>query len=830
MILRMKLMKFGGSSLANAETIRQVAQIILAAVNHEPVRVVVSACQGVTDILLECSQQAAKGRKKFHSIYQKLAEQHLNCLYALFQGQHRLIEQNAEKNIRMLLTDLKNLLEGVWLLREAAPSALDHIAGFGERLCGELVTAILQCSHSAQFVDTRSLIVTDAQFTQASVKMPETFRRLRRWYAHFSQTDVNCIPIFTGFIAATEDGRSTTIGRNGSDYSAAIIGAALSVRVVEIWTDVDGVYSADPTLVDEAFVVPELSYEEAMELSYFGAKVLHPATLGPLRDHHIPLIVKNTFHPDQAGTLISAEKNNLLTRSPATGITAIDGMTLLNWIGRRRVEISTWVERLFHTLSAAGVNVFFISQASSQHSLSIAIRTSDLRRAREILRAAFKNELKQHWVRLEEKSGQMIVAIVGEGMKGVPGIAGKMFYSLGQQGVSVRAIAQGASEHNISLVIDAKQQARALNLIHDAFFSQDKKLGLVLVGVGNVGATFLQMLASQMKALRARGFHLRLCAVANSRRMKIHHAGIDPEKIVEILSKTQHSEKTDLDKLILAARDADFLPWVFIDCTASSELVYRYAEIARAGMHIVTPNKKANVLPMPVYRELLAEFRAEQRHFLYHTNVGAGLPVLSTMKDLLAGGDQIIRIEGVLSGTLSYLFNYYDGKTAFAEVLRQTQLAGFTEPDPREDLSGYDVARKLVIMAREMGLAMELEDVTVENLVPNALRGGKFSDSFYLRYEKFEKEMRKKFMQAQKQNCVLRYVGTLFEGKATAGLQMIPHDHPLAFTRASDNVIAITSMRYQSTPLVIQGLGAGAPVTAMGVFADVLRLLHYLPY
>ncbi|MDX1901705.1 MAG: bifunctional aspartate kinase/homoserine dehydrogenase I [Gammaproteobacteria bacterium] len=826
----MKLMKFGGSSMANAKTIRQVAHIVLSAVKNEPICIVVSACQGVTNALLNCIEQAALGRKKFHTLYKAIAKQHLECLHELFAGKHRNIEAAGEKKLRALLSDLENLLEGVSLLREAAPSALDHIAGFGERLAAELFSSWLQCFHPAVCVDTRELIVTDDHFTAANVKNTETTRHIRHWQKRFTETHPDAIPVMTGFIAATEDGRSTTLGRNGSDYSAAIIGAALDVRIVEIWTDVDGVYSADPNLVDEAFVVPELSYEEAMELSHFGAKVLHPATLAPVRDREIPLLVKNTFRPEAEGTLISAVKKDSAHPSPASGITSIDDITLLSWIGRRRTEISTTVERLFRTLSEANINVFFISQASSQHSLSIAIRSCDAERAREVIREVFKAELKQRWIRLDEKADQMIVAIVGDGMRGVPGIAGKMFHSLGQQGISIRAIAQGASEHNISLVIDTKQKARALNLVHDAFFSGDKKLGLVLVGAGNVGSIFLNMLAEQMTTLRAKGFNIRLYAVANSRRMRIDPAGIDPAKGVALLNQTNKTETYNLDRLIDAARDADFLPLAFVDCTASSELVHRYSDIIRAGMHIVTPNKKANVLPMPAYRALMEEFRQHDRFFLYQTNVGAGLPVLSTLKDLLAGGDRIIRIEGVLSGTLSYLFNYYDGTKPFAEVLKQTQIDGLTEPDPREDLSGMDVARKLVIMAREIGLSMELKDVDIENLVPEELRTGKFSEHFYTRYAKFEKTMQKKLEHCKKNNCVLRYVGTLFEGKAKACLEAVPNNHPLAFTRASDNIIAMTTDRYQATPLVIQGLGAGGVVTAMGVFSDVLRLLHYLPY
>jgi len=822
----MKIMKFGGSSMANADTIRIVSQIILRQSIQQPVRVVVSACSGITDALLNCARLASSGKKKYQSIAADIASLHLSFLQALTPNK-KITDTHP---IRCLINELNNLLEGIWLLREAAPSTLDTIASFGERFSAELLAECLKCTHSAQFIDTRALIVTNDQFTAAAVHMDLTRRRFHHWHTQFLQQHPETIPVFTGFIAATQDGRTTTLGRNGSDYSAAIVGAALHAEQVEIWTDVDGVYSADPGIVPEAFVVPELSYEEAMELSHFGAKVLHPATLAPLRDLNIPIQVKNTFNPEAPGTRIAGEKNPDIDPTPASGITAIDGITLLSWSGRRKTDISFTVDRLFRVLADARVNIFLISQASSQHSLTLAIRSNDAAAAIAVIREAFRSELKQQLIRLEKKSEQIILAIVGDGMRGVPGVAGKMFHSLGQQGISIRAIAQGASEHNISLVIDGHEEARALNLVHDAFFSREKKLGLLLIGTGNVGGTLLQMLAKQIPSLHQNRFNLRLCAVANSRRMLFKNAGIDPAAALSALSDSDITKPLHLERLIHEARTADFLPLALIDCTASGELVQHYPDIIRAGLHIITPNKKANVLPFAAWQKLMDEFKQHERHFLYQTNVGAGLPILSTIKDLLAGGDRIHSIEGILSGTLSYLFNHYDGSRPFAEVLEQTEKDGLTEPDPREDLSGMDVARKLVIMAREMGLRMELEDVMVENLVPDILRAGKFTRQFYPRFAACEPDMQKKLAEGQKKGAVLRYVGSLKNGKAHAGVRLIPKNHPLAFTRASDNIISITTDRYQATPLVIQGLGAGAPVTAMGVFSDILRLLHYLPW
>lgn len=822
----MKIMKFGGSSMASAGSIRKVKDIILRNIKTNPVRIVVSACLGVTDDLLSCAKFASSGKKKYQTLATAIADRHIDLLQALTPS--RTIEDSHP--VCLMVQELNNLLEGLWLLHEVTASSLDSIASFGERLSAQILSDCINISHPAVFVDTRPLIVTDDLFMCASVQMEATRRRLRHWHTQFLQHTPKAIPVFTGFIGATVDGRTTTLGRNGSDYSAAIIGAALDVNQVEIWTDVDGVYSADPGMVMDAFVVPELSYEEAMELSYFGAKVLHPATLAPLRDLQIPIQVKNTFNPDAPGTRIAADKSEDRELSPASGITAIDGITLLSWTGRRQTDISPTIERLFRALAAANVNIFLISQASSQHTLTLAIRSSDTAHAIAVIREAFRHELKQQLLHLDKKSDQMIVAIVGDGMRGVPGIAGKMFHSLGMQGISIRAIAQGASEHNISLVINSNQEARALNIVHDAFFSREKKLGIILAGTGNVGGTLLTMLDEQSLPLRTKGFHLRLCGAANSRRMIFNNSGIDPATAKAMLEDDRQSRPFQMERLLHEVKHCDFLPLAFIDCTASSTLVGQYPAIIESGLHIITPNKKANVLPWPKWKKLMAEFKTHERHFLYQTNVGAGLPILSTIKDLLAGGDRIHSIEGILSGTLSWLFNHYDGRKPFAEVLQQTEEDGLTEPDPREDLSGADVARKLVIMAREMGLRMELKDVRVENLVPVPLRSGRFKLDFYRRFAKFEPAMRKKLSACRKKKAVLRYVGTLKNGKAFAGLQQVRKDHPLAFAGASDNIIAITTDRYSETPLVIQGLGAGAPVTAMGVFSDILRLLHYLPW
>lgn len=818
----MKIMKFGGSSMANADTIRRVSDVVLKEAVSNPPYIVVSACSGITDALLNSAKLAAAGKRKYKQVADKITQTHRAFLTSLAPG--------ASQPIDALLNELNSLLEGIWLLREAAPSTLDTIASFGERLSAELLSASLNNHHPAKACDTRHLIVTNDHFTAAIVQMDHTRRRCHHWQTQFSLHYSGFIPILTGFIAATPDGRTTTLGRNGSDYTAAILGACLSATQVEIWTDVDGVYSADPGIVPDAFVIPALSYEEAMELSHFGAKVLHPSTLAPLRDRQIPILVKNTFNPEAPGTRISADKKSDTPFSPASGITAIDGISLLSWSGRRKTDIADTVDRLFRVLSEARVNIFLISQASSQHSLTLAIRSSDTNAAIGALKNAFRFELKQQLIRLEKKADQIILAIVGDGMRGVPGVAGKMFHSLGQQGISIRAIAQGASEHNISLVIDGREETRALNLVHDAFFSREKKLGLILLGTGNVGRTLLNMLSEQQALQRLKGFNIRLCGVANSRRMLFKNEGILPQSALNLLTDTHLSKELNLSQLIKEAGQAEFLPMAMVDCTASNLPIAHYTEMIRAGLHVVTPNKKANVLPFPEWRRLINEFKFYERFFLYQTNVGAGLPVLSTLKDLLAGGDRIHSIEGILSGTLSHLFNCYDGSRSFAAILQQAEKEGLAEPDPREDLSGMDVARKLVIMAREIGLPMEITDVAIENLVPPSLRNIPFSPDFYRQFETFEPQFHDKLIEAEKKECVLRYVGSLKEDKAQAGIRLIPKTHPLAMTRASDNIIAITSDRYQATPLVIQGLGAGAPVTAMGVFSDILRLLNYLPY
>jgi aspartokinase/homoserine dehydrogenase 1 len=539
----------------------------------------------------------------------------------------------------------------------------------------------------------------------------------------------------------------------------------------------------------------------------------------------IPLVIKNTFNPDGPGTLISARKDD--DGMVAKGISSVDGISLLTLRGTSMVGVPGTAERLFRTLASRGVNVVLISQASSEHTICFAVRDEDRSRAVDAIQREFRFELGEDLSRLDHSGDQAIVAVVGDGMKGRPGVAGKLFAALGRHGINISAIAQGASERNISCVIDADQQTRALNVIHDAFFEKRRRLALAIVGVGNIGGALLRQLHQQRSYLLSKGFDVSVVGLANSRQFVASQTGINLSHWAETLSRSRR--RMSPEALADAVAAMKLTNVALVDCTADASIVDAYPSFIRADCHVVTPNKKANVLPWRRYERLKAALQERQKYFLYEANVGAGLPVLSTLHDLVASGDEIIKIEGILSGTLSYLFNAYDGGEPFSELVRQAQQMGFTEPDPREDLSGQDVARKLLILAREIGLRMDIGQVPAQSLVPRALRRGAFSPQFYAGLRDYDDEMRKRVVAAQERDCVLRYVAVLEKGRAHAGLQEYPRHHALALAKGSDNVIAFTTQRYSRTPLVVQGPGAGADVTAMGVFSDILKLLHYLP-
>jgi bifunctional aspartokinase / homoserine dehydrogenase 1 len=820
----MKVLKFGGSSVADPKRIRAVAHIVLNAAKRDRVVVVVSAFQGVTNQLLQCARGAEKGDLGYEQTYNQIAHKHREAIDALLERSQRKQTLDA---VDELLGELQNILLGISLLRDCPPRALDLAASFGERLSALIIAAYLHQLRPSVFVDARQFTVTDDQFTHAAILFDQTNKKIRTYFNRLLRKGRPApIPVVTGFIGSTEDGRTTTIGRNGSDYTAAIVGAALNATVIEIWTDVDGILSADPRAVPSAFVLSQMSYEEAMELSYFGAKVLHPATIAPAVAKKIPIDIKNTLNPGAPGTRISEKAENWA--GVAKGIASVDNIALLTLRGLGMVGVPGTAERLFRALASHRVNVILISQASSEHTICFAVSMSDLAAARRAVAGEFHYELQSKLTSLDEKSGQTIVAIVGEGMKGTPGVSGKVFQALGRNSINVSAIAQGASERNISFVIQSDQMNRALNVIHEAFFEKNKRLAVIVVGVGNIGSTLLRQLHQQRSFLLSQGYDVRVCGIANSKQYVLDAAGIDLGSWREKLNRSQR--KMALGEFARQIERMEFINAVLVDCTASSDVVDAYPDFVNANLHIVTPNKKANVLPWSRYTSLMDLMKSRQKHFLYEANVGAGLPVISTLTDLISSGDQIVKIEGVFSGTLSYLFNTFDGTKPFSEFVREAHQLGFTEPDPREDLSGGDVARKLLILARHLGMKLDMRDIQVESLVPPSLRKGVFAETFYSRFARFDAATQQRLQKARARGAVLRYVGTLRGREASAGLKEVLPDHPFAGTKGSDNIIAITTQRYSRTPLVVQGPGAGADVTAMGVFSDILKLLHYLPY
>jgi bifunctional aspartokinase / homoserine dehydrogenase 1 len=689
-----------------------------------------------------------------------------------------------------------------------------------------IVAAYLDQTAPSIPVDSRELVVTDDQFTHAAVIFRTTNRRTNAYFTELFRRSPRSIPIVTGFIGATEDGQTTTIGRNGSDYSAAIIGAAVGASVIEIWTDVDGVLSADPRIVPAAFVLPEMTYEEAMELSYFGAKVLHSATIAPAVAKRIPILIKNTFNPEAPGTLISRKAADA-AGNVAKGITSVGDLSLLTLRGPGMVGVPGVAERLFRALASRRVSVVIISQASSEHTICFGVRSADVAAAVGAIRHEFQFEFHEQSMRVDVKDQQAILAVVGEGMKGRPGVAGKVFEALGRQNINISAIAQGGSERNISCVIDAPQQGRALNAIHQGFFEPRKRLALAVVGVGNVGGAVLRQVEQQRNYLLSKGFDVSVVGVANSKRFVADARGVDLSRWKELLQGS--SDRMDGDDFAARLAAMELTNAALVDCTSGPTIVDAYPAFIDANLHIITPNKWANALPWQRYSRLMAMLDQRKRHFLFEANVGAGLPVVSTLRDLIASGDEIVRIEGILSGTLSYLFNTFDGTTPFSALVRDAHKMGYTEPDPREDLSGQDVARKLLILGRQIGLQMDLEEVQVDSLVPAPLARGKYSPAFLDAFARYDRPIAERVRRAAAHGAVLRYVGTLERGRARAGLKEFPRQHPVAAAKGSDNVIAFTTKRYSRTPLVVQGPGAGADVTAMGVFSDILKLLHYLP-
>jgi aspartokinase/homoserine dehydrogenase 1 len=812
--------KFGGSSVADAGCFRRVADIIEASANPREA-VVLSACRGVTDALLGLVATAERPGDNFVPAIEALKTRHAELAASLVSAAACAdYVAQLERDCR----DIAGMLQTVRLIRSSTYSMRDVISGYGEIWSTRLFTPYLRergrIKGDVLWVDARQIVIIEWSALGPAVQWTVSEQNLRRLVPDGFTGRL----IVTGFVATTVKGIQTTLGRNGSDFSGSIFGALLQAAEIIIWTDVDGVLSADPRLVPNAQVIDQLSYNEAMELAYFGAKVIHPQTMEPAVARDIPIYIRNTFAPQKRGTLICAKPVSALK---VKGITTIDPVALVNLEGAGMIGVPGTAHRLFGALRDSGISVILISQASSEHSICFAIPEAQSVRAEEAVRRAFDAELRDGQIQhVEITLGMSILAVVGDGMAGSYGVAAKVFNSLGAANISVRAIAQGASERNISVVVESKVGPKALRAVHAAFYLSPNTLSIGLIGPGTVGRVLLAQIETQIERLRALNLDLRVRGIASSKRMLLEEGAVDLTHWPERLATA--GEPLDMAKFVNHVQ-AEYIPHtVIVDCTASAQVADHYVSWLRRGIHVITPNKKANSGSMPYYRSLHEAGRAAGTHYLYEATVGAGLPVIQTLRDLRQTGDEITRIEGIFSGTLAYLFNVFDGRATFSSIVRAAREKGYTEPDPRDDLSGMDVARKLIILGREMGLTLEMSDVKVNGLVPKAVENCSV-DEFMQRLPEFDGLMALKHSNAAKKNEVLRYVGRIdAEGHATVGLVRLDARHAFANIALTDNVVRFATRRYCDNPLIVQGPGAGPEVTAGGVFSDLLRLSAYL--
>ncbi len=817
---RWKIHKFGGSSLADADCFRRVARIILE--REDPrLGVVVSAMGGMTDALIELALLAEQADARFDDKLHAIGERYAETARDLLSGEQRVAVldawgQDAE--------DVKDVLRAIALVKSAPQRSRDVIAGYGEIWSARLLGAFLgqeAPGRGGTWVDARRVIVVHGTELGPSVNWDSSAER----FAGEVAADFEGIAVITGFIASDEAGLQTTLGRNGSDYSAAIFAALSGASELSIWTDVDGVMSADPRRVPEAQVIDLLTYNEAMELAYFGAKVIHPQTLGPAVDNDIPVIIRNSHNPVHPGSRIETSAGE---DDSIKGITAIGGMALVNLEGSGMIGVPGTADRLFAALKKAGVSVTLISQASSEHSICIAVPQDLAERARQVVTEAFAEELESGQIQsVDVQDAQSIVAVVGDGMAGTPGIAARFFGTLGRAGINIRAIAQGSSERNISAVVDSGEATRALRAVHSGFYLSHKTISIGLIGPGTVGAALLRQIEKQSARL-AREFNLdlRVRAIARSRSMLLGDRRIDIPSWQDAFDAG--AVETDLEAFEQHV-NPDHLPHaVIIDCTASNHIAGKYAGWLSRGIHVITPNKKAFSSAYEDYKALQNAANEGSSHYFYETTVGAALPVISALCDLIYTGDEVRSIRGIFSGTLAYLFNVYDGTTPFSEIVRAAKESGYTEPDPRDDLSGMDVARKLTILARELGQTIEIGDFPVRNLVPESLRDCSI-DEFLEKLPEHDGEIDALYRKAIAENKQLRYVAALdAAGNASVGLEAVDDEHPFCNINLTDNIVQFETDRYSANPLVIQGPGAGPEVTAGGVFADLLRLAKYL--
>ncbi|MBR5205345.1 MAG: bifunctional aspartate kinase/homoserine dehydrogenase I [Bacteroidaceae bacterium] len=809
----MKVLKFGGSSVGSVHSILSVKKIVEAV--EEPVIVVVSALGGITDKLIHTSQMAANGDSAYEKEYRDIVNRHIEMVYTVIPaGEARIVLLDQ---VNELLSELKNIFQGIYLIRDLSPKTSATIVSYGERLSSIIVANLIE---GAVWYDSRTFIKTEKKHARHILDSDLTTQLIKATFSELPQ-----VALVPGFISSDKNsGEVTNLGRGGSDYTASIIAAALQAEVLEIWTDVDGFMTADPRVISNAYVINELSYVEAMELCNFGAKVVYPPTIYPACHNNIPILIKNTFNPDAQGTII---ENEIKEEAKAIkGISSINDTSLITVTGLGMVGVIGVNYRIFKALAKNGISVFMVSQASSENSTSIGVRNQDAELACEVLNEEFAKEIEMGEISpVCAEKNLATIAIVGENMKHTPGIAGKLFGTLGRNGISVIACAQGASETNISFVVEEKSLKKSLNVIHDSFFlSEYQVLNLFICGTGTVGDSLIKQLASQQeKLMQERGLKLNVVGIANGHQALFDRDGLDLSNYRQLLDEkgTASSPQIIRDEVI----GMNIFNSVFVDCTANADVASLYKDLLNNNVSVVAANKIAASSSYADYTELKQIARNRGVKFLFETNVGAGLPIIKTINDLIASGDKILKIEAVVSGTLNFIFNKIGADVPFSETIRMAKEEGYSEPDPRIDLSGKDVIRKLVILAREAGYVLEQEDMEKNLFVPDEFFEGSLED-FWKNIPSLDADFEARRQVLEAENKHWKFVAKLEDGKGSVSLQEVSRSHPFYGLEGSNNIVLLTTERYKEYPMMIQGYGAGASVTAAGVFADIISVAN----
>ncbi len=808
----MKVLKFGVSSVVSPERIIEIKKIVES--QNEQIVVVVSAFKGITEKLLNLCHLAATKDRDFFKVYNEIEGLHLDFISALFEGPK---VNDILNRINAYLKELSNIVNGIYLLGDITAKIQDKVLSFGELMSSLIISEVIE---NSELLDVRNLIKTNSDFGAAKVNFSVTNRQLKFRFRNFDK-----IAIVPGFIASNERNEATTLGKGGTDYTAAIFAAAIDANRLEIWTDVDGFMTADPKKVRKAFAIESLSYAEAIELSHFGAEVIYTPTIQPVYLKNIEILIKNTLNPKTKGTIISQD-DKVKSDKLIKGISSIDDIILVTLQGPGMVGPTGLTGRLFNVLTNNNINIILITQASSEYSITFAISPRDIEEALLLLEKEFEAEIKlRNELIIHVEKELSVIAIVGEQMKNTPGISANLFSSLGRNGISVIATAQGSSELNISVVIKKESLKKALNVIHEGFFlSHIKELHLYLMGIGTVGNQLLDQIKNQkQKLLKENKLNINVIGISNSRKMLMVQEGIDLENYAEQIDK--QGERADMDLYLQKMRYLNYRNSVFIDCTANEKVASTYVDILNSFISVVTANKISCSSSYRLYKDLKTIAQDKKVKFMYETNVGAGLPIISTLNDLIRSGDKIISLEAVLSGTLNFILNILSEEIKLSQAVKMAQEKGYSEPDPRIDLSGTDVIRKLIILAREAGYPLEKEDVKIDPFLPADILQGSIDD-FWSKIKKYDATFESKRKQVTDKDKKMRYVATLNEGKATIGLQEIDSNHPAFHLEDSNNIIIIQTERYREQPMVIRGYGAGAEVTAAGVFADIIRVAN----